>query len=370
MNETFICVSCGAQPPLEALSSFDGRELCPRCLERRTVICESCGERIWEDDNAGEPDTPLCQDCYDEDYTHCHRCGVLLREASAQYEASDLYYERPYCNSCYLDCTEDQPIHDYYFKPKPIFYGEGPRYFGVELELDEGGEDSCNARSLLETANCEEDYLYIKHDGSLNDGLELVTHPMSLDYQIHRLPWGALCQKAVSQGYLSHRSGTCGLHVHISRAAFGSTERAQDAAIARVLYFFEKHWEELLKFSRRTRSQLERWADRYGYKEQPMEILDYAKKGYHSGRYTCINLQNADTVEFRMFRGTLKPNTIFATLQLLDRICDVAISMSDQEVRSIAWTSFVEGCHAPELVQYLKERRLYVNEPVETEEED
>ena len=29
----------------------------------------------------------------------------------------------------------------------------------------------------------------------------------------------------------------------------------------------------------------------------------------------------------------------------------------------------VSGCQQPELVQYLKERRLYVNEPVESEEE-
>ena len=70
-----------------------------------------------------------------------------------------------------------------------------------------------------------------------------------------------------------------------------------------------------------------------------------------------------------MFRGTLKVNTIIATLQLLDRICDVAISLSDDEVRALSWTTFVSGCTQPELLQYLKERRLYVNEPVGQEEE-
>ena len=29
----------------------------------------------------------------------------------------------------------------------------------------------------------------IKHDGSLNDGLELVIYPMSLDWQLHRMPY-------------------------------------------------------------------------------------------------------------------------------------------------------------------------------------
>lgn len=159
--------------------------------------------------------------------------------------------------------------------------------------------------------------------------------------------------EGASLGYLSHRAGTCGLHVHISRAVFGKSD--QDGPIARVLYFFEKHWEELLKFSRRTPRQLERWAARYGYKEQPRDILEHAKKGCHAGRYTCVNLTNLDTVECRMFRGTLKVNTIFATLQLLDRICDVALSLSDEELKGLSWTTFVTGCTQPELMQYLKD---------------
>ena len=52
------------------------------------------------------------------------------------------------------------------------------------------------------------------------------------------------------------------------------------------------------------------------------------KKGYHSGRYTCVNLENPATIEFRMFRGTLKYNTLIATLQLVNRICDVALYLS------------------------------------------
>ena len=244
--------------------------------------------------------------------------------------------------------------------------------FGVELEIDGAGEDREHAETLLCIANANGERMYIKHDGSLDDGLELVTHPMSLTEHLHHFPWEALCKKAAALGYLSHRATTCGLHIHVSRRAFGETERQQDAAIARILYFFEKHWEELLKFSRRTQRQLERWAARYGYKEQPMEILDYAKKGYHGGRYTCVNLQNSDTVEFRMFRGTLKANTLLATLELVDRICDVAINLSDEELRSLAWTTFVSGMTedcCPELVRYLKERWLYANEPVESEPE-
>ena len=236
--------------------------------------------------------------------------------------------------------------------------------------MDEAGESDRNAWELLSIVNGEgEKRLYCKHDGSLDEGFELVSHPMSLRYHQEEMPWEKLLRAAAEMGYTSHQAGTCGLHIHVSRTAFGNTEAEQDTAIARVLYFFEKNWEELLKFSRRTQRQLDRWAARYGYKEQPREILEHAKKGCHAGRYTCVNLQNRNTIEFRIFRGTLKYNTLIATLQMVDRICDVALYLSDEEIKAMPWSTFAAGCQAPELVQYLKERRLYVNDAVSAEEE-
>lgn len=360
------CDSCGREYLTSELTEFDGQLLCPDCLREKTIVCYNCGERIWRDDNEGDSRTPLCQTCYDRYYFSCTRCGRVIHEDDAYYETED--DGEPLCEYCYNLRHHGGPIEDYYFKPKPIFYGVGPRYFGVELEIDEGGETDSNAQTLLDIANRKEEKIYCKHDGSLDDGFELVSMPLSLTYHLKEMPWGDILRKAVEMGYTSHQAHTCGLHVHVSRDAFGDTEEAQEVAIARILYFFEKHWEELLKFSRRTPRQLERWAARYGYQEQPHEILDHAKKGY-KGRYTCVNLTNAETIEFRMFRGTLKLNTLLATLQLVDRVCDVALYLSDDEMKAMSWTTFVSGCQAPELVQYLKERRLYVNEPVAAEAE-
>lgn len=364
--KTEKCDSCGKSYPVEQLIEFDGQLLCPDCLESATLICAHCGTRIWRDENAGDSATPLCQHCYDYHYQTCARCGRIIREEDACYIENG---DDPLCHACYSHSDHERAIHDYYYKPSPIFYGSGPRWFGVELEIDEAGEDSDSAIKLLDTANKKEEHLYCKHDGSLDDGFELVTHPMTLAYHLCEMPWADVLHKAASLGYTSHQARTCGLHVHVNRNAFGDTEAAQDACIARILYFFEKHWEELLKFSRRSQRQLERWAARYGYKEQPKDILEHAKKGGHGGRYTCVNLTNADTIEFRMFRGTLKPNTLIATLQLVDRICDVALCLTDDELKALSWTTFVSSCQAPELVQYLKERRLYVNDAVEAEEE-
>ena len=367
---TFTCGGCLEEWPVDQLHEFDGRNLCSECFREETVVCSVCGERIWTYDNAGTAETPLCQRCYDHYYTSCDRCGAHIRMEDVCYAPDDEEEEYPMCRNCYARMERDNAIQDYYYKPTPQFFGAGPRFFGVELEVDKAGESDRNAWELLSIANGEgEKRLYCKHDGSLNDGFELVSHPMSLCYHKEEMPWEKILHRAAEMGYTSHQAGTCGLHIHVSRAAFGSTEAEQDAAVARILYFFEKNWEELLKFSRRTQRQLDRWAARYGYKEQPRDILEHAKKCCHAGRYTCVNLQNSSTIEFRIFRGTLKYNTFLAALQMVNRICDVAIFLSDEELKAMSWSAFAAGCQAPELIRYLKERRLYVNDVISAEEE-
>lgn len=365
MSELLTCGICGKQHPAEVTTEFDDVLLCPECLGIETVRCSRCGDRIWSDDNAGDEYTHVCQSCYDRYYTTCVRCHHVLHLDDAYYETEDDY--DALCYNCFQH-RGGKCIHDYYYKPEPVFYGNGERFMGIELEVDGAGEYSDNARQILDLANRNDTLIYIKHDGSLDSGFEIVSHPATLEAHLKMFPWAEILAKAKAMGYKSHQSGTCGLHVHVNRTAFGHTEEVQDEIIARILYFFEKHWEELLKFSRRTPKQLHQWANRYGLKEHPQDILRHAKGDQE--RYTCVNLTNYHTIEFRMFRGTLKYNTICATLQLLDRICEVALCFTDEEIKAMSWTSFVAGCaHLPEPVQYLKERRLYVNDPVEVEME-
>lgn len=367
MKETRICSACGKEHPANELFEFEGKLYCADCLALETIVCEYCGQRINREDNAGNDSVHLCDNCFENRYTVCEECGrIILNEYASYISGSD----DPLCNDCYHRLRDSSPIHDYFYKPEPVFYGEDNRFFGVELEVDDAGELDCNAESAMEIANTKgREHIYCKHDGSLDDGFEIVTHPMTLQYHQNEMPWDELLSKLRDMRYLSHQAGSCGLHVHVNRDTFGETVSEQDACIARVLYFVEKHWEELLKFSRRTNRQLDRWAARYGYKDYPKEILDRAKCGGSNGRYSCVNLENRNTIEFRMFRGTLKLNTLIATLQLVNRICDVAYALSDDEIKSMSWTTFVLGCTEPELIQYLKERRIYINEPIDSEED-
>ena len=68
----------------------------------------------------------------------------------------------------------------------------------MELEIDGAGEYGSNAKKLLRIANEEEERIYCKHDGSLEEGFEIVTHPMSLSYQLQQIPWEQICKGAVA----------------------------------------------------------------------------------------------------------------------------------------------------------------------------
>ena len=82
-----------------------------------------------------------------------------------------------------------------------------------------------------------------------------------------------------------------------------------------------------------------------------------------------MNLCNYATIEFRLFRGTLKYNTFIATLELVNLIVETAIYYTEDELQKLSWSEFVSRITDPELIQYLKERRLYINEAIGGEEE-
>lgn len=360
--EQVYCSHCGAVIEDEEYRLHGEDIICTDCAERFCVPCEHCGTLLFDSDTYGDEGTCLCHSCYDNHYTRCYNCDVLIHNDDA-FEYNGEYY----CQQCYDECRDDSEIHDYSYKPEPIFYGKGERFFGVELEIDCAGKDDDNAQTLLRIANDPAEYVYIKSDGSLNDGMELVTHPMTLNFH-QEFCWTALMQKTVSMGYRSHQTSTCGLHIHVNRSSLGKSRDSQDDTISRILYFVEHHWNELLKFSRRSEYSMNRWAARYGYESTPKAILDKAKKG-NCGRYAAVNLCNYHTIEFRLFRGTLKPNTLIAALQLVNEICNAAVFMSDEEMQKLSWSEFVGKLSEPELIQYLKERNLYINEETECEEE-
>lgn len=361
MEEKIYCTHCGEIIEGDDYDTIYGEPVCEDCVDSFTTVCDRCEEIVWDDDVHSDESTCLCHRCFENYYTRCEECDSIVHNDDA-YEYDGCYY----CHECYQNIRRNASIHEYSYKPEPIFYGDSNRYFGVELEIDGAGKDDDYADELLNIANNDDEHIYIKSDSSLDDGMEIVTYPMSLEY--HKdFCWCSVMKKAVYLGYRSHQTSTCGLHIHVNRDSLGLDRDEQDEVISRILYFVEHHWNEMLKFSRRSEYTMNRWAARYGYENSPKAIMDKAKK--NCGRYVAVNLCNYHTIEFRLFRGTLKYNTLMATLELVNKICELAILMDDDGISKISWSEFVSGINEPELIQYLKERSLYINEKVEETEE-
>lgn len=353
------CIHCGETIENEDYNLLNGEPICDYCADHYCTTCDECGSLIYEDETWGDENHCLCQSCYERYYTRCEDCDdVILSNDTYDYEGITL------CCDCYN--ARSRIIHEYSYKPTPIFYGKGKRFFGVELEIDKGGHDSDYAEEILDIANGNHQHIYIKSDGSLDDGFEIISHPMSLEFH-QDFCWEDIMRHCVDLGYRSHQTRTCGLHIHVNRDSLGQDYDAQEQTISRILYFIEMHWPEMLKFSRRSECNMNRWAACFGCESSPKKLLNKAKEAY--GRYTAVNLNNRQTVEFRIFRGTLKRNTFVAALQMVNHICNAAFALSDEEMQGLSWFDFIASITEPELITYLKKRSLYVNETIETEED-
>lgn len=137
-----------------------------------THRCNCCNEILHGNDYYNDGEIRLCNSC-----SHCSDCNTLMRQGGWEYNG---HY---YCYPCMQTKYEKKLlIHTYKYKPAPIFYGDRPRYFGVELEIDGAGKNTDNADKILTLANKDSEHIYIKTDNSLEDGMEIVSHPMTLDY--------------------------------------------------------------------------------------------------------------------------------------------------------------------------------------------
>jgi hypothetical protein len=362
------CAQCGREAHEDTMQSDERtrERYCEDCADRYLVDCDHCGCTVHEYNTYSDSSTCVCNRCYHNHYYTCCSCDEIIYHDNAIMSGGNAY-----CESCYdeindedSDDSDSSVIESYGYKPSPRFHrvsgiDDGGLFLGVEIEMDGGGENSHNAQQLLSIMNPTwRENIYIKHDGSLNGGFEVVSHPATLEYHMGYMKWQDMLQKAVQLGYRSHQVLTCGLHVHMSKDFFG-TGYEYDLNLMKFLYLFERFWEQVKKFSRRTDSQITQWAARYGLLEgeTPEQLLNKARND--NARYRAINLQNRHTIEVRIFRGTLKYNTFIATLQFVRSMAVYAKRCSIQDVVSTTWEQLVEEfSQYTELTTYLQEREL------------
>ena len=319
----------------------------------------------------------LCDDCdnyfhrelYNIDHDRCNGCNDSYSECcDCGTEAHDDYSYRdddgnPYCEDCWRDSDsnpdnqQSRTIQSYSFRPSPVFgwvvesqliRGLGvPRaiqsepMFGLELETNARDRSTINDASAFLLGESPDEYLYNKEDGSIS-GFEIVTHPFTLEAHKMLFPRDAIA-KLSSQYSLSSWSsvnGTgAGLHVHISKKSF-----AGSAHQFRFQMFHYRNADFIKKFAGR---DSDRWAsfrrttdrDDYGYDDM-VEICKGNR--VQNNRYSALNFQNANTIELRYFRGSLKPETVLGVLEFCHSVHAYTKLLTAKEVIDgcLAWGSY------------------------------
>ena len=270
------CECCQTLEIFYDMRTWDNRRYCERCYEDNVYTCEHCDESRWQDDD---------HDCTDDDYDD-NRSGV---------------------------------IHNFDYKPYPQFFGSGKYYLGFELEVESNNNRHNDAEYAQNDLGA---HAYMKSDGSLNDGFEIVTHPHTLDEYQKNFNWQGI-KKLSKRGCKSWQTSTCGIHVHVSRTAFGdsvepkySSNEWNDWVLKRQAH--ELRFMKLIYDNQRQVERISGRASSFARFDDKGNLVNKVKHGHQrNDRYSAVNTENENTLEVRVFRGSLRPERVLSALEFV-----------------------------------------------------
>lgn len=345
--------SCGHESHRHYL--VDGKFICPKCfgaIKNKVYYCEKCKEYhskyikyITLADNTyvceimGRYDVVQCPECRAYIYRRhlknnmCHFCHNL--NTYKELYKINRYTYNPKEMVCYDDESNKSPLSS-------SFQG-----IGVELEVDTGGEKHDMSEMTVKMLN---DEVYCKRDGSLYGGFEIITYPHTYE-SFKKMNWENTFKELILNGYMSHDSNHCGLHVHMTRSMFTKE------MIIKLMYFYEKYWDELIKFSRRDDDRARRWSGKYGAND--LKACEYYynlvnNKSEHDWRYKAVNLQKPATIEFRLMRGTLNYKSFMACVEFVVKIAENSAKVTDVDNLSQWLDGLSDNCK-----EYMGKRKCF-----------
>lgn len=255
----------------------------------------------------------------DGTYSSCD-CDACMLPSS--YYEDDSYEDDSYEDD--NDNDGDDLIRSWDYKPTPEFHGVGPLFLGAELEVE------ITTYDRADSARIAQDRLgglgYLKGDGSLDYGFEIVTHPMSYTYAMESFPWDMLPELRRSGATAAESAG---LHVHVSRDGFTSPLHRY-----RWMKFIYRNENNVCRIARRRSSE---WAP--FRPDARRRIKDNAKwPNPYEDRYQAVNVQNTHTLELRIFRSTLRPERLQAALGFASASVEYTRGLTAHEItRNKGW---------------------------------
>lgn len=394
----YICPECGNIHKIDETKSHlvttkDKKKIkvCDKCFKNNYIVCKTCGENVHKSNiqsfSIMNPETKKneeisgCSVCIEKKFERCNSCKAWYYkntiEKFTEVDQNDVEYV--YCKRCYY---ADRVIHEYNFKPKPkMNIGSSDKFkdlfFGVEneIECDQnnskkyhvpeiGSKNDSNAHVNIQkhvaitVEKIIPEFLYQKRDGSLSYGVEIVSHPASIEY------WYGMEGKLKevfdflnSVNCKTDTASTAGMHVHVSRKD-----------ISKV------HKNNISAFVYCNKDQIQKLAGRSGNSYSRFKNISDSSKKTESGiiesvcgsedRYDAINWRNKHTMEMRMFQSTSKvaqfiSNIEFCLASYLFTRENKIVELADEN----AWSRFCEFIERNEfrhLPTILKEKNIWV----------
>jgi hypothetical protein len=333
-SEYFVCDCCGDIHHVNsARDAYDDSVICENCCDDQYVWSEAMNAYIYSDDafyykdDDEYYDSPVHYECKSQYGWQSDATGNWWSDNEERLETEDGYHyadgeqdDLYWCDTdegwyCHESNMPESLIRGYHKRPTLKFFGEGPKFLGLELECDDPSADG-DESDVRYIFDGHMDRFYFNSDGSLDNGFEAITHPMS-PKEMLAMNWEEITRRMQQRNYYND-GDTAGIHIHVSRNFFHGEKN-----IGRLVRMFSENYSDMVKFAQRPRYSAERWADRVqGTSRQ------YATDWYYNarrfGRYTAVNLQNDNTVEIRLFHSLADCKHIKACIQLVDVLSDMA----------------------------------------------
>jgi len=280
----------------------DPQQWCRQCKNNDSYYCEECNQR-WESDEWESQyvnGDSYCDECCEDRFNWCNDCDEWVSGT---------------CTACN---PRPRVIHDYSYKPTPIFHdtGEYPfnslhssvPYMGIELEIENRGSYSTAGLSdTFHLWDADEENFYLKYDGSLSNGFEIVSHPRTMQsWRELSSDFQTILDKMGEMGARSWNTKTCGLHIHVSKNSFKSPFHM---AVFNMLFSRNAYdWQRVAG----------RESNYARFDRLEGNAVKLAKYNGDSNHFDAINLSPEHTIEIRIWKPSLRFGRVLADLEFVE----------------------------------------------------
>ena len=306
--------------------------VCARCFAQYYKECCNCHNHFDRHEVQAYGEQIYCKPCYQKCFQSCAHCGGTHPAGKMTHKHRNGGWQ---CDGCF---AQYGPIQEYSSKPYIMvngrqtipLHGRPPHYFGIELETEvPNGLKEERGPKAQEVVDLLDGFAIVKEDGSLRNGFEICTQPATLEEHTKR--WAKFFDNQ-PKNLVSYKSkeDRCGLHIHCSRKPLSLL------TIAKIVVFVN---------SPANQPNVEIIA---GRKQNTYSILQAMKYGTvkvernRNHRYEAVNLVNRDTIEFRIFKGTLSKPHLFKALEFCDSLIHFCLTAQNGIIYCRDWKNYMD----------------------------